>query len=192
MHFMSKPPIPSDLREYTHAVGKFIANEFSKGAGLPALVKQFRNYVPPMMTINRWRAQIPAFNILMIEAERARAEFLVEERITLADDINKPAAHTRNGMVARMDMAGALDPERYGTKRIHTTGTHQHNVTVEGAHALTNEQLLVIAAGGVIEGVSTRIDPPAPPLSVSEGVSFEEVRGISQPTTKSRITFVDE
>ncbi len=187
---MSNPPLPGDVGTYSDAVGAFIANEYANGTPLTELAKCHPNYVPHLLTINRWRTTRPEFALLMVAAELARAECLVEERITLADDISLPAAHARNGMVERMDMAGALVPERYGTKRIHTTGTHQHNVTVEGAHALTDDQLLAIAAGGVIEGVSTRLDTPSPPLARSDGASFEEVRGIPLPTSKSGITFV--
>ena len=106
----------------------------------------------------------------MKEAEKVRAEILADGTLAIADDEKRSAAAAANAIRARQWLAERLDRKRYGkesTVRQEIRGQIQH----QHVHQLTDEQLMAIAAGDVIEGElagpetndPARSATPAPP-----------------------------
>lgn len=109
---------------YTPELGEAIAELYSDGTDLDAprgmsgglwgLHYAMPHRIPPPAIVRAWCRQWPAFGLLMREAERLRAERLMEETIVIAD--TDPGAPPRVALriAVRQEMAGKLDAARYG------------------------------------------------------------------------------
>lgn len=121
---MPRGPGSRDGWHYTPALGEAIAELYSDGTDLDApkgmsgglwgLHYALPHRIPPPAIVRAWCKQWPAFGLLMREAERLRAERLMEETIVIAD--TDPAAPPRVALriAVRQEMAGKLDAARYG------------------------------------------------------------------------------
>lgn len=160
-----------DPREYDDKTAEWFAEQYAEGdMSLRDLCDLHSDIVPGPLWIRRWRDQWPVFDLLMVEAEKVRAEMLVDKTLTIADDPGLSAAQASNGIRVRHWLAERLDRKRYGresTVKQQISG----NVTHEHVAVLTDAQLMAIAAGDVIEGElvsgprdnNERLDPPHPP-----------------------------
>jgi len=96
----------------------------------------------------------------------------------LADDVKRPAAHSANGIKVRLARAAALDQNVYGNKRI-LAGDPDNPLLVGKAEVLTDDELMLIARGGVVENVE-KAPPVHPPLAV-DGHVHSGVRDTTIP-----------
>jgi hypothetical protein len=142
----------ADAAEFDFGKAEFIAKEVAMGAGVAELHRLYPERIPSPIIVNRWRKRYPAFDLVMLEAEEAKAEMLADETIKIADDDELQAGQAANGIKARQWMAGKLH-ERFGSSPKSKEGdVHYHN-TVN----LTDEQLMAIAGSAYIEGDSKRL-----------------------------------
>src|SRR5687768_6230714 len=86
---------PRDPRQYDPTIGEWIAERFAEGSTLASLHRAHPGAIPAPLYVRRWRAEVPAFDALMCEAERARAEVLVEEALAASHDPDIDAATAR-------------------------------------------------------------------------------------------------
>jgi len=152
-----------DLREYDPERALWIAGAYAEAElTMKELADLYPDIIPGVLCVRRWRDQHPDFNMLMLEAERCRAEILADEIIKISDDGDRVAAAAANAIKSRQWMAARLDRKRYGSE---TTVKQEisGSITHEHLHQLTDEQLMAIAAGHIIDGESTRtaIEPAA-------------------------------
>lgn len=145
-----------DVSEFDYGTAEFIALEVAAGAAVSGLHEAYPDRVPSTIVVNRWRKQIPAFDLLMGEAEEAKAELLADQVVSIADDQDLLAAQANNAIKARQWLAGKLH-ERFGTSPVSKGGAGAVNLSVR----LTDEQLMQIASGGVIDGESKRLPESA-------------------------------
>lgn len=143
-----------DAKEFSVEVAEFIALEVGLGATVKELHEHHGDRVPHPIVVNRWRRDVPAFDLLMQEAEAAKADCLVDELIGIADDSERQAAQARNAITTRQWLAGRLNG-KYGDKR-EGAGGAVGGVVINNQLRLTDEQLMAIASGKfegkVIEG----------------------------------------
>lgn len=177
-------------REYTPEKGRFTAEQFADGQTLRQLAGAFPDYLPPAMYIKQWRKEYPAFDQLMVIASAALADVKIEEAEDVAEDMNRPAAHAANTIKIKMAQAAALDSQVYGNKRI-IAGDKDNPLTVRSLPAMTDDELMTIARGGVVHidgktGAETALAPPAPPLVRGGRDSIREVRDTKIPTLTSQ------
>lgn len=112
---------------YTPELGEAIAREYaesvtesgdgtraSRDGGLWGLHYAFPERIPPPSVVRAWCGQYPAFGTLMREAEKLRAERLMEEAVVIADTAPGHPARVRLQMDARYRLAEALDRPRWG------------------------------------------------------------------------------
>ena len=109
---------------FTPALGDWIAELLADhvsderphgmAGGLWGIHHAFPERVPPPSTVRAWARQFPAFGLQLREAERLRAERLMEETLVIAD--TDPAAPPRVALriAARQHFAEKLDRQRYG------------------------------------------------------------------------------
>lgn len=174
-------------REYTQEKGRFTAEQFADGQTLRQLAGAFPDYLPPAMYIKQWRKEYPAFDQLMTIAAAALADVKIEEAEDVAGDMNRPAAHAANTIKIKMAQAAALDSQVYGNKRI-IAGDKDNPLTVRSLPAMTDDELMTIARGGVVHidgktGAQTALTPPGtPPVRIGRD-SAREVRDTKIPAT---------
>jgi len=134
----------ADAAEFADAVGEFIATEVAMGASVSELHEAYPDRVPSPIIVNRWRKRILAFDLLMEEAEEAKAERLADQVVGLADDDSRQAAQVNNAVKARQWLAGKLH-RKYGE------GLRKKEDEGMGGNLLllTDEQLMRIAAQAV-------------------------------------------
>jgi hypothetical protein len=172
-----------DPREYDFQMASWIAQEHAQGDTLLQLHQAHPDLVPAPMTVKRWRREFPAFDLLMIEAEHARADVLVDETFDIADGKgehkDRTAGAARNSIQARQWAASRLNAGRYGSKQT-VQGTIDHSGTVkhESMSAYSDEDLQAIIRAGIkaetdtIEGES-KPTPRHPPRPGKRGVGTE-------------------
>lgn len=104
---------------YTPELGAKIAELYAEnmGDGLWGLHYFAPAFIPRPMTIHAWKRQHPAFGILMRHAEALRAEKLMEETVTIADNVGEHPARSALRIATRQRMAGKLDAPRFGDAR---------------------------------------------------------------------------
>ena len=132
-----------DPRQYSPAVGEWIALEYASGepgTELGALHRSCPDRVPAPLIVARWRSVWPAFDALMREAESARARALMAQTVTIADSDARGAAHAKNSIAARWRLAEMLAPDVVVPRGVNAPGG---GVTV----TLSDDQLLAIARG---------------------------------------------
>ena len=145
-----------DITEYDPERALWIAGAYAEAEmTMKELADEYPKVIPGVLWIRRWRGQHPEFDMLMMEAERCRAEILADEIIKISDDPDRIAAAAGNAIKSRQWMAARLDRKRYGSE---TTVKQEISgiITHDHLHALTDDQLMSIAAGHVIDGEATR------------------------------------
>lgn len=161
-----------DPREYSDSTGEWFAEQYAEAeCSIKELCDMHSDILPGPLWIRRWRDQYPVFDLLMVEAEKVRAEMLVDGTLTIAGDPKLSAAQASNGIKVRHWLAERLDRKRYGRESTVKQEISGH-VTHEHVAVLTDDQLMAIAAGeDPIEGEilagknndPARIAPPHPP-----------------------------
>lgn len=155
---------PRDPREYSEPVADLIIEAYARGDSLLSIHTAYPDVVPPPMYVRRWVRDVPAFAMLMREAEAARAEHEAERALQDAMDDGISPARARNIMAARAALAAALHPDRFGSRRI-IAGDADRPVGVANAtRALSDAELHAIAAGA-----AGAIAPPVPPAAEGAG-----------------------
>jgi hypothetical protein len=101
---------------YSEQLGEAIAREYCEvdDGGLWGLHALCPDRIPPPAIVIAWKRQFPAFGLLMREADKVRAERLVEQTIVIADTGQGPAPRIALQIAARQYMAEKLDGPRYG------------------------------------------------------------------------------
>ena len=140
-----------DVKEFTLEAAEFIALEVAMGASVKELHDCHEEMVPSPLVVNRWRKNVPAFDLVMREAEEAKAQGLADEVIGIAADEGRQAAISGNMIKSRQWLAGQLSE---GFRNGPQGG---NSVKVDMNVRLTDEQLMAIAAGkfnagGAIDG----------------------------------------
>lgn len=129
---------------YSPGAGQWIAERYADGQSLRDLHRGSPDLVPSPLVVRRWRDAVPAFDALMSEAERARAEREAELMIEVAKS-KRPAAKARNEIAARQWIAERLDRARYGSR----VGVDvSASLSVEHVHTLSDAALAAIALSG--------------------------------------------
>ena len=128
-----------DAVDFDPGVGEFIALEVAMGGSVRELHEVDPERIPSPIVVNRWRRRHPEFDLLMIEAEEAKAEGLVDEILGIADDGERLAAQAGNAIKARQWLAGKLH-KRFGE------GKERGEVAMGGIMLMSDEQLMAIAA----------------------------------------------
>lgn len=180
-----------DPRQYTFEVGEWLAVEHSKGDSVATIHQAHPDRIPAPIYITRWRKEFPAFDLLMTEAEQARAEVLADQTLEVADDKERNAASAGNAIKARQWLAARLNRGRFGThKTTESKHLHDHSGTVNHRTyaAYSDEDLQAIIRGEavVIEGEAVRIDeatPAPPPGSNRPGLEAKDGPDLQTPLT---------
>lgn len=104
---------------YTPELGAQIAELYAEnmGDGLWGLHYFAPAFIPRPTTIRAWERQHPAFGLLMKQAEKLRAEKMMEETVTIADNIGEHPARSALRIGARQRFAAKLDSSRFGDAR---------------------------------------------------------------------------
>jgi len=173
--------------EYQFPLAEWIAFEHARGDSLAKLHEHHPEKVPSPIVIKRWRRDYPAFDLLMNEAEQARAAALADETLIFADNPELHAGQAGNSIKARQWLAARLDRDRWGQ---HVTTAHTGTMSADhGAMAEYSDADLqaIIAAGlraGSLEGEAERIetaDPTAPPGNIKTGPKQKHGGDLSRP-----------
>jgi len=131
-----------DVKEFTLETAEFIALEVAMGASVKELHDCHEEMVPSPLVVNRWRKNVPAFDLVMREAEEAKAQGLADEVIGIAADEGRQAAISGNMIKSRQWLAGQLS-EGFRNGPQGGAGSVKVDMNVR----LTDEQLMAIAAG---------------------------------------------
>ena len=133
---------------YSEALGQAIAELYGESpvGGLSGLRAYAPDRIPPVAIIHAWKRQYPAFGMMMREAERVRAEILMEQTLVIADGGGHPAALALR-ISSRQTLAGRLDAQRYGKASGEAPATLGHDVQPT-ALDLDDATLASIAAQG--------------------------------------------
>jgi hypothetical protein len=101
---------------YSEALGEAIAREYAEidSGGLWELHHLSPDTIPPPAIIIAWKRQFPAFGLLMREADKVRAELLIEQTVVIADTGVGAPPRIALQIAARQYMAEKLDTARYG------------------------------------------------------------------------------
>jgi len=110
-----RTPGSRSVWKYDEVIAEFIAEQYvDEPGGLWGIHTAFPDRVPPPVTLAAWRRQYPAFGLRMKEAERLRAEKLIEECVWLADNAPGVPARVSLQIATRQHYAERLDRGRYG------------------------------------------------------------------------------
>lgn len=138
--------------QYSTALGELIADLYvtEDRGGLWAIHHAMPERIPPPAIVRAWCQQFPAFGLVMREAERLRAERLMEQSLVIAD--TEPDVRRATLQIAtRQAFAEKLDRARYGKG----DAPHHAPAQLAGqnvqplAHGLSDETLAQIAAQAV-------------------------------------------
>ena len=142
---------------YSDDLGRRIAELYAAGepGGLAGVHAAFPDLIPPPPIVRAWCRQFPQFGLRMRDAERDRAELLIEQTIVIADgdegDPRRVALRiaTRQRMAARLDARWSDAGTDEDTKRREEAA--RLGADPQPVSALSDEQLASIAApaGGV-------------------------------------------
>lgn len=101
---------------YSDALAAAIADLYvdADAGGLWGLCADMPDVIPPATVIHAWKRQYPAFGLMMREAEKVRAERLVEQCLVIADTGIGQTPRLALQVAVRQAMAGQLDPARFG------------------------------------------------------------------------------
>lgn len=180
---MAKNALVTAPIEYSYPLAEWIASEHASGDSIAQLCRAHADTIPGPLVIRRWRRDYPAFDLIMREAEKARAEILADETIAIADDEGRIPAQARLAVSSRQWLAGRLDRDRYGA--IAVSGPQVAAATDHGD--MSDDDLQAIIRAGMrasaIEGEAERVEnvpPGTPPKGQMTGL--EEKDG-TDPTT---------
>lgn len=186
--YATKQPI-----HYSFDVAQWIAHEHALGDSLQALHDAHPDVVPAPLIIARWRREFPAFDLVMKEAEKARAAKLAEDVLTVSDNVRLPAAKTANKIRARQWLAAKLDPAKWG-KQDGTVHPPREPDSGNGKRAslaqYSDDELQDIIRAHLqansIDGESQRQDPGHPPAENSTGLEAKDGSATSKPKPYSQ------
>lgn len=140
--------------QYTPALGERICDLLSDApqGGLAGLHAAFPDLIPPVRIVRAWAAQWPAFGLSLAQAERVRAEVLVEQSIVVADTDDASPAKVALRISARQYLAERLDRARFGKTPADSSGLSSggllgHEVQPT-AGELSDEELARLAVAG--------------------------------------------
>jgi len=186
----SLAPVPVQRPEspkYNFEIAQWIAIEHASGDSLKELHNSHPEIVPNPLILRRWRRDFPAFDLIMTEAECARAEILADQTIMIADDPDYDPKRAGQAIRARQWLASRLDRSRYGDSQ-----SAQVAPIGEAESIYSDEQLQSIIRQGLrdsaIESESeaeteTESRHPAPPPR-GRGMGVEEEDGSDTPRPK--------
>jgi len=179
----------ADSRRYEFQSAAWIAQEHATGATLLELHQAHPDNVPSPMVVKRWRREFPAFDLLMIEAEHARADVLVDQTFDIADSDDRTAGAARNSIQARQWAAARMHRDRWAqTKTLEVVTPQERTGKRELMSVYSDEDLQEIIRAGLkessIEGevVDQKATPGAPPLAANDPPEVEA--GSDTPTPK--------
>lgn len=132
--------ILKDVKQFSVGSAEFIVLEVARGASVKELHEHHEDMVPSPLVVNRWRRSVPAFDMLMREAEEAKAQGLADEVVKIAGDEDRQAAISGNMIKARQWLSGQLS-EQFRSEKV------AGSVKVDMNVRLTDEQLMAIAQG---------------------------------------------
>jgi hypothetical protein len=183
---MAKTALIAAPVEYSFPLAEWIAFEHAGGDSLAMLQRAHPEKVPSALVIKRWRRDYPAFNLMMVEAEHARAEVLADETISISDNPDIKAGRIGHQVRARQWLASKLHTAKYGNQQAITT-THKGEDSNEAVYS--DDELQAIIRAGMkansIEGEAARIEneaPGTPQVGISTGL--EQNDGIDPLTPK--------
>jgi hypothetical protein len=138
---------------YSVELGEAIALAYGNNepGGLWGIHQAAPDEVPPPHIVNAWKRQFPAFGLRMKEAERLRAECMMEQTLVIADTDPAAAPRVALKIQARQHYAARLDSQRFGTSpgaASQGAGLLGHDPQPVAIDA-TDEQLAAIALAGV-------------------------------------------
>jgi hypothetical protein len=133
-----------DTNEFDQEVADYIIRMVSEGRSVYELWKADKS-LPHPIVVNRWKKERPKFQREMEEAEAVAAEKLVWETLAIADDPERAPGQAKNAISTRQWLADKL------SKKFEEKG-RGGGIHINFQGRLTNEQLMQIAAGNVIEG----------------------------------------
>lgn len=145
-------------REFDQDVADFIVVSIADGISIHELWKGNPETIPHPIIVNRWKQERPQFKKDYEEAEAVAAEKMVWDTLAISDDKDAHPSQAKNAITTRQWLADKLN-KKYEQK--HGGGVH---IKFEGR--LTNDQLMQIAAGDVIEG---ELAPPKQVEHVKNG-----------------------
>lgn len=137
---------------YTPELGELIADLYvDEPGGLWGIHSAMPDRVPSPAVIRAWERRHPAFAILLRDAERVRAEKLMEESVALADTSPLAAPRVALQIAARQRFAEKLDRARWGDGGGSSAATPALARPGEQATALELDdvQLMALAAAGL-------------------------------------------
>jgi hypothetical protein len=143
---------------YTEALGQAIADLYvdADSGGLWAVQAAAPDKIPPPTVLHAWKRQYPAFGLMMRDAERVRAERLMEQTIVIADTAAGSPARLALQIDTRTRLAERLDRARFGNAA--GTGAPPPLLARDAqpvAVELTDDVLASIAAAGAGEAGQT-------------------------------------
>lgn len=154
---------------YTPSLGEGIAELYAdahgldetgqaQAGGLWGLHYALPDRVPPPGIVKAWMRQFPAFGLLMREAEKLRAERLIEEAVIIADTAAGQPARIAVRVAVRQYLAERLDRARWGAAG---AGGNPPALGAPGAAGaqpvaldVSDDQLAALALAAVGDGVA--------------------------------------
>lgn len=139
---------------YTEALGRSIADLYVEtDGGLWGVCAANPDEIPPPTVLSAWKRQYPAFGLMMREAEKVRAERLLEQTIVIADNEQGSPPRLALRIATRQHLAERLDRARFGSGAASATtplaiSRDAQPVAVE----LTDDVLAAIAMAGAETG----------------------------------------
>lgn len=101
---------------YSEALGRSIADLYVEtDGGLWGVVAANPDEIPPPTVLHAWKRQYPAFGLMMREAEKVRAERLLEQTIVIADTEQGSPPRLALRIATRQHLAERLDRARFGS-----------------------------------------------------------------------------
>lgn len=135
---------------YSEALGRSIADLYVEtDGGLWGVCAANPDEIPPPTVLSAWKRQYPAFGLMMREAEKVRAERLMEQTIVIADTEAGSPARLSLRIDTRTRMAERLDRARFGSGA--GSGTTPALLAHEAqptACELTDDMLAALAMAG--------------------------------------------
>lgn len=134
---------------YSPQLGQEIAKLYAAGHSMQDIA-ELGAWVPGPTTLTEWKSKHPEFAKLMADAEALRADSLIEQTLSIADNTFDPAlANVR--IKTRQFIAGKLNRAKYGEK-------------VEVSHTLTLDMGAILAEAEARLVTSAAANRQAPQL----------------------------
>lgn len=127
---------------YSEAVADEICERLSNGESLLSICKD--GHMPDQGSVYRWIAKYEEFATKYVRAREAQAEFLVDELVAIADNLEEDVQRSKLRLETRRWIAEKLRPKKYGPK-VELAGEIGHKVSIG---ELSDEELAEIALRG--------------------------------------------